>query len=807
MPTLTDLRIRGIGCFTEEIHVDLTKLEGPLVALVGENGEGKTMFCESWPAAMYRKFPARGKLKEVATARDAFIEALIVNNGHTYRIRQTIDAQSGDGESLVVDPAHPKVPLTKSGKVSEYDVWAKRHLPSPEVLYCSIFGVQGSLGFLDLDPAPRKGVLLRVLGHEHLEKKASCAGRHADKLDTDLQKFAARLGDERKRSGDFDALVNRLQELQGALPAAEAALAAARTAKEGASAQLARAELQEKAAQQAALRRSALEQKIAELQKAIADIEERLASNRKVLGNAEKIRAAEARMPVAAAEQAEARAALQTIDETIRALELEKKQLIDARLKAVAAFDGWRKTIAEQEKRLSMRAAVEAATAALPALEAAFLARKQTADADAHALEELKRAALHGAGGRITSLRTAHETIAAGADAPRAISREAIEADDVHKKAGDEAPERIAELTRKLTGERQELDRIAREIAAIERTAARKEELDAIDEALVTMRTAAAGVEADVARLDVAIADVPAPPSRADGKAKLDALSEEIARLAKLAPLATPLSNAETRLAELAPQLEERRARVATARAELLAIEPVELPVRPDVTAIDRRLAASEAADRKLRADIAAANAGLEASEVSRARADELAEEVRRAEEEMTDWRLLQQDLGRDGVQALEIDGVGPELTEIANELLRTCYGTRFMVEITTTRPRAVGEGDTEGCWVLVTDNLKQRTSEAKTFSGGERVMISEAINLAILALVCKRTGDREPTIVRDETAAALSAGNAPRYIAMLRRAAAMIGASKVLYVSHDPESQALADSRLVFSSGMIRAA
>lgn len=126
------------------------------------------------------------------------------------------------------------------------------------------------------------------------------------------------------------------------------------------------------------------------------------------------------------------------------------------------------------------------------------------------------------------------------------------------------------------------------------------------------------------------------------------------------------------------------------------------------------------------------------------------------------------------------------------------------MVEISTTRPKAAGEGDKEGCWVLVTDLMKQRTSEAKTFCGGEKVLIAEAVNLAILAIVCKKTGDREPTIVRDETAAALSQGNGPKYIAMLRRAAGMLGASKVLYVTHDPQLQALADSRLLFSNGTV---
>jgi ABC-type lipoprotein export system ATPase subunit len=57
---------------------------------------------------------------------------------------------------------------------------------------------------------------------------------------------------------------------------------------------------------------------------------------------------------------------------------------------------------------------------------------------------------------------------------------------------------------------------------------------------------------------------------------------------------------------------------------------------------------------------------------------------------------------------------------------------------------------------------------------------------------------------VRDETAGALDRENAAAYITMLRRAAQIIGASKVVFVSHDEETWALADSVLLVRDGRI---
>jgi DNA repair exonuclease SbcCD ATPase subunit len=120
------------------------------------------------------------------------------------------------------------------------------------------------------------------------------------------------------------------------------------------------------------------------------------------------------------------------------------------------------------------------------------------------------------------------------------------------------------------------------------------------------------------------------------------------------------------------------------------------------------------------------------------------------------------------------------------------------------TRTSADGKRQIEGYEVRVIDTLRGREGAAETLSGGERVLVGEAISLALSMLACRRAGLQGPTLVRDESGAALDPENARAYVAMLRRAADIVGASKVLFVSHNPEVQSLADARIAVQDGRV---
>jgi DNA repair exonuclease SbcCD ATPase subunit len=125
-------------------------------------------------------------------------------------------------------------------------------------------------------------------------------------------------------------------------------------------------------------------------------------------------------------------------------------------------------------------------------------------------------------------------------------------------------------------------------------------------------------------------------------------------------------------------------------------------------------------------------------------------------------------------------------------------------VAIETQRLAADGKRMLEGCEVRVLDSERGRDAAAESLSGGERVIVGEAVSLALTTLACRRQGVERPTLVRDESGAALDAGNARVYVAMLRRAAELVRADKVLLVSHSAEVQELCDSRVRVAGGSV---
>ena len=181
--------------------------------------------------------------------------------------------------------------------------------------------------------------------------------------------------------------------------------------------------------------------------------------------------------------------------------------------------------------------------------------------------------------------------------------------------------------------------------------------------------------------------------------------------------------------------------------------------------------------------------------------------DLERITADLDDWRHLQAAFGRSGIQALEIDAAGPEVSELCNRLLHSCYGPRFTVQFETMAPRADGKGTKEVFDLRAIDTERGTDGSADQLSGGEQVLISEALSLAICIYNARRSGIPMEDLFRDECAGALSAINATRYIAMLRRALDLGGFHRVYFVAHQEYLWDLADAQLVVGDGQIKVA
>lgn len=241
---LNSWRCKGFGPYRGEFGFDLTKFPlGATIGFEGPNGAGKSYGLEAAiSGTCYREMPNHGQLVHRARDRDSWQEASITAGDRTWTIRHEVDAVSGKAKSLVRD--ENKNPAYESTKVKDFDAWAPKYLPHPDVLFATQVAVQPGKRpkrrFIDLLSSERISAALRVIGVERIEQMAALArAKHTDAEKAFLV-AQQRLDDEIARAGDLDGAETEVAGAEVALEAASAALVAARETLRAAEAEEAR---------------------------------------------------------------------------------------------------------------------------------------------------------------------------------------------------------------------------------------------------------------------------------------------------------------------------------------------------------------------------------------------------------------------------------------------------------------------------------------------------------------------------------------------------------------------------------------
>jgi exonuclease SbcC len=807
----TRIKAHNMGPF-RDIDIDFESLPGTLVAVHGENGAGKSVLLEMLAAALYRKAPSRGSLVGLATARDSSLEVTVVN-GHTYKIEHSLDAVSGDGTTLVRG-ADGKPQYEGTG-VSKFDAWAKERIVPSNLLYASAFAPQqrkNRRSFLDINPTDRKGVVLGALGLERFEKQAKLARERATTAEKECAVLRGRLGE--LPAVDMKALrateAARVDELARAEQLAHNARLALERAKAAAGDAARRAELAEQ-------RKAALAREQAAVE-ALELLDKRLDNNRKLLGRKAELEAAQARVAALDVELAQAREALTEASAQERTAREKLTTAETAMLGARRAEQEAKARLERAQRRLVDRPKVLAAQAALEGLRAREFALTADIGAAEVKLAELEALVLAGKDQRIGGLLDAHVKImdAADADAPfQAWSAYAVEADAALRLRMASAPGEVDAARQRRAALRADLVQVAAEIRTQTALAARVTEMEAAE----ADRVAAAAEFATANDHLRQVHDAVSVATTAVTGAEQDRLvaSATVRRLeGARAPHAAMLVGPDGQ--PMLPRLEAARARIeeleadrpaAVAALENVRAELAQLPKDDgqvvDIAGAERAVTEAEAVEGLARDMLARARAAIETGEVVLARRADIQAELDAKQADFADWTRLGQDLGRDGVQAMEIDAVLPELNEIANALLRSCHGPRFTVEIRTEAQTKDGKKTIEDLDINVYDAEGWTAKgDADLKSGGEAVIVNEAISLGLTMIMCRRFGLEQPVLVRDESGAALSPTGWRSYLKMLRRAAAELRCSKVLFVTHAPEALELADVKLLVADGRV---
>lgn len=805
-------RIKGCGftVYREPFDVDLEALGPGLVAIVGANGSGKTTLIEAMVGALHRIFPSRpGTLYDHANGAPAWIEASFNDDGHRLDARLTLD----QGRRKMDTYLNLDGELIATGSAAYAAEVAKRFGSLP-LLLAGPFACQTKRGsLLTATRADRKAAFCELLGVDYLEALAVDAGKRCTEADKILD-------DHRRLVAAAQADVDRVDLARTDLERATLSQAAAVAARD-------QARAAEAAAQDVLTRARQAADAVAGLVAA-----ERAAAD--AVATAERAAADANALPARArSKDARRRSALPDVSG------LEST--------AVATYDAEAGTLQRRQASIERQAAtcgdLDVALAARAEVQrrqdqhaADLRARDDASQASAKAAMDLAEArreldlARAADATEVTDARHARERLAttpctkaeqwqgwndpygtpvegptdlAGTCPLLATAQAAI-------KRRDDPNNAVQALVQKLEAEHRRVAQAASEARA--KVEALTLALDPPHQDQIAKAEAAVAGARSLPQLqeqlDQVAADLVAAAQRRD--TSLTAARDAVARAAQ----ATADLDAELR-----QELADADAAITTATAAVSTAQQAHGAAALQLDAARGDAADVPAADAEHRAAVRVHTAAIDmcrerdaavttaTDTVARLqqRVDDLAAAVAAAhdtEVDVGDWTMLAQALGKDGVQALEIDAAAPEVAGITNDLLATCYGPRFSITFETIRQKRDGT-TAEDFEILAYDGADARPVEA--LSGGEKVVVCEAIGLSFAVLNARKNSVPWATFFRDETAGALDPVNARAYLKMLRRAREVAGAHQIIYIAHQPELWQAADAIIHVADGLVR--
>lgn len=817
---LHELTIKNLTRFAgDPVSINFDELGPGLVALVGPNGSGKTTVAESVPGGLYREMPSRpGSLYGVAHGRDALIQVEFEDDGRYYCAQVQIDADQTRTSAYLYEDGEPVNP---DGKTGTFDEAIAERFGSKELFLASVFAAQTRRGsLLEMKKGERKALFAELLGLGHLDELAGRCREHAAQYGTGVTATRQRISELEERCAGIHDLEGRLVGIGHRLQLAEEAIARAHQSEQEIQKELGQA--LEAAARVGGLKSAyeAAQQSKRQAQQAVESAKER-----QFQVNAEwDVRRDELDEALRSAQQMGNRAherhgeAVERLTKRKVAAEtiLAREDDVAKAAERLMELEQQRDALAEKRERLAAadRTVGIAAQTVDRAIERLKLAR-EAASREQRSLSD--RAALIDK----VPCGATNLWVAWGKSSPVDLSGTCPLLKDARAAreaaGGYDIDARTRHEREAVEQAEQDYEQAAAEYQALEPDEDLAERLaDLADEIRTLQEIADEGPEIAAARRELALIE--------EQKAAIDRQRDEELEEARKA-----YRRAEEQR-ELAEAAHRRHQELEASRVQdaVFDLERAEKDLAEAKEAYDReRTASDQARVDRLEDELYAVRGERKEAEAERDRAVEERSEVRArleqlksdeqrliglrtalrgAEQELGDWNLLAQALGKDGVQALEVDAAGPEVAALTNELLESCYGPRFSISFETLREKKSARGEfSEVFEIRVYDGVEQRTVE--DLSGGEKVIVGEAINLALAVFNARKSGVRWQTLFRDETAGALDPENAGRYVAMLRRALELGGFTQCVFVAHLPEVWEQADARVHFDDGAVRVA
>jgi len=775
--------------------------------LCGDNGNGKSALLDAITWALWGRAPrlegTQAKIEEIIRRADGVNETLVefqfTVDGECYRVlRRLRRGRTATLELYLLAPPETPAP--------EAQVWrplsgatntdTQRLLQSLlgldyHTFVMSSFLFQGRAdSFTRAAPTERKEVLGRILRldvYDELAKRARDLSRECDgrvrQLGEELARLQAQADCEAEFAEKAGAAEHALQDAEGALRQREAETEQARARKAAADSAVKELRRTEAALNQAAAHAAGLERQEAEFRERVSRSRAVLAEEpavREAMAQLERARQADEDFNVRRERAAEAQSVRQ---QAAAAIQAERARL-DAELKQVEAA-------AREAERAAGEA--ESLTQQVASLEEQIRACQDAEAAVESAREEMQRIHTERAGNEQT-VKVVQAALAEIGERVRALAAASAHCPLCEQELSEELRERLLAQARSLETDRQtslaELERTSGEAASllaqleakmraiqphVARAGALQQRLGETQQKQEAARDAAARATDLAARVcevrRTLDADAFAPEER-DKLAGAEASLAQIAydptehkavqqtirglagvekKLGALESARASLPKDEEHLAQVTESLAAARETVAATERERDDLKQQAAGAPAAAAALTQaetgRLAAGKERDR-LVAERAALSAQVASCRRARDDAERCCGERAETERDRMLYGELADAFGRQGVQALVIETVVPQLTEDANELLGRMTEGRMRVEFATQRERPDG-GAAETLDIHISDEMGTRRYEL--YSGGEAFRVDFAVRVALARLLARRAGAKLQTLVIDE--------------------------------------------------------
>ena len=262
------------------------------------------------------------------------------------------------------------------------------------------------------------------------------------------------------------------------------------------------------------------------------------------------------------------------------------------------------------------------------------------------------------------------------------------------------------------------------------------------------------------------------------------------ARLQALQMACQELPEARARSQVLAQRLQESRQQLAQATQELEALQR-QLAEQPEVSpthleGIRQALQEHRQELDQVLSQLGAAQQRLQQALERQAEQAELEQQLQQARRQQQVYQELANAYGRNGIPALIIENVLPELEAQANQILGRLTQHRLQLRFVTQRSGRRSDKLIETLDILIADPRGTRPYE--TYSGGEAFRINFAIRLALSRLLTQRAGSDLQTLIIDEGFGSQDATGRAQLLAAINAIASEFAC--ILVITHIPSLQ-----------------